>query len=198
MIWESYYYKDELAEIAHRLAKRKNFKKWNEKSLVLLEKDVFIAFFYIRKLLEAKKLSYLIGKQKIKLKAFLGKEKNATLLNNHKLDDLFNLNKENQEHVKLEFLCNQIIHSYILQICFEEFHDGLIGLFFCSDKKRNKKLYYIEIDNLIELLISISQDYPTNSIKKFNPETKDYEVLNYMPEHIKGKNFGHKNNGRVS
>jgi hypothetical protein len=50
--WEA-----ELLRIADRLEKRKTQKRWHEESRFLVERDIMIAAYIIRKLMEAKKLS---------------------------------------------------------------------------------------------------------------------------------------------
>lgn len=57
MIWESSFWKDDLVKVAGKLVKRTIQKRWPERSLASLEKDVFVSFYAIRKLIESKKIS---------------------------------------------------------------------------------------------------------------------------------------------
>jgi hypothetical protein len=57
MIWESHYWKKDLARLADCLRKRARQRQWSERSLAKMEKEVFIGFYSLRKLLEGKKLS---------------------------------------------------------------------------------------------------------------------------------------------
>jgi hypothetical protein len=51
MIYESYVYKEDLGRIYARMYKRKTQKRWSDHSTFLLEKDFFVGFFLIRKLM---------------------------------------------------------------------------------------------------------------------------------------------------
>ena len=57
MISDSVPWKIELLRIADRLEKRQTQKRWSEQSFFLAERDVMLAAYIIRKLIEAKKLS---------------------------------------------------------------------------------------------------------------------------------------------
>jgi hypothetical protein len=63
MFSESYIYKDELLRYANDLIKRKEQRKWFDRSYLLIEKEIFFGFFVIRKLCESYKISeYLKSK----------------------------------------------------------------------------------------------------------------------------------------
>lgn len=57
MIWGSHSWKEDLARLAGNLRKKAQQRRWPERSTAKLEKEVFMGFYAIRKLLEAKKLS---------------------------------------------------------------------------------------------------------------------------------------------
>jgi len=57
MFSESYIYKDELLKYSRDLLKRKDQKKWFDKSYLLVGKEIFFGFFIIRKLCESYKIS---------------------------------------------------------------------------------------------------------------------------------------------
>ena len=70
MIWESQFWKEDLARLALQLKKRTGQRRWSERSLAKLEKEVFIGFYAIRKLLESKKLSERLTKTQIPIETF--------------------------------------------------------------------------------------------------------------------------------
>jgi len=82
-----------------------------------LEKFFFISAFIIRKLIEANKLSdelenkdfNCIKYQRIRNDDFFD------FLNRHHFEKFYNLEKEEKSFIKLENLCNILIHSYVFQ-----------------------------------------------------------------------------------
>ncbi len=178
MIFESSYWKDDLLKIAERMKRRQVQKRWTERSLANLEKDVFIAFYSIRKLFEARKLSINVTDSPVNLTSYKAISE-VTRLNKHKIDEKFDLSNGSDEKQKLIFLCNQLIHSYIFEIGVEEETNGLSSIFFCSDRERNRKLYQLELSELLRILESVGTDYPTAYMWTYEDNEKDYRVVSY-------------------
>lgn len=164
MILESSYWKDELFRIAQRMRRRRTQKRWVDASYHLLEKDVFIAFFAIRKLIEAKaKLSPSITDRPIQLVRYRpNPDSNVTLLNRHRIHEHYDLSKGSQCRKQLKFICDQFVHSYVFEPFFLEEGSLFQGVYFSSDQNRNAELYALDGDDLIELLERVSSDYPTS------------------------------------
>ena len=151
MIVESSYWKEDIQRIADRLQKRSKQKRWPERSFYLVEKDVFIAFYGIRKLIEAKKLTQATEKMSIQLYTYPTTGYGVTRLNSHNIDRLFDLEKPQKQTRELKFICNQIIHSYVFTPALTE-DNGLAGIMFSSERERNQSLYFMETDHLIKAL----------------------------------------------
>lgn len=64
---ESCFWKEDLIKHAKRLKPSKKPKRWSERAVVNFEKELIISFFYIRKLLESKKVSKNIENYKMKI-----------------------------------------------------------------------------------------------------------------------------------
>lgn len=177
MIWESHYWKEDLARLADRLRKKARQRRWPERSLAKLEQGIFIGFYAVRKLLEARKLSEREIKRLISADSFsyTGKQQ-ITLLNwNTKLHEAFNFEKPKKVKLSITFLCNQVIHSYVYKEVFDE--EGLLtGIFISSDRERNRMLYFIALSELIKTFSTISKDYPSNAEYQFDPTVNDYIV----------------------
>jgi len=177
MIWESHYWKNELLKITKRLKDRKKQKKWFDTSLAKIEQDVMLGFYIVRKLKEAKKLSDSVAHHRVNLKTYSAKGKNVTYMNWHKLDEVYDFSKINGQTRSLSFICDQIIHSYVFVVELDE-NSNFTGILFCSDKKRNKELYFLEIDILTSLFENIGNDYPSSATYIFNNKIQDYDVSN--------------------
>ncbi|MBF0342692.1 MAG: hypothetical protein HQL06_00525 [Nitrospirae bacterium] len=174
MIWESWPWKRELFRIASRLEKRKQQKKWPEPSLAKVEMEMFFAAYSLRKLFEAAKISdnTTTSQFDVKVYDFIGT--NVTKLNWHKIDKHYDLTKSVHSKKEALFICNQLIHSYVFVLLFEE-TGGLSGIYFCSDRERHKHLYLLDIDDLISYLVKVSQDEPHTIKSVFNEKKRDYD-----------------------
>lgn len=180
MIWESHFWKEELVRLARQLQKRRKQQRWPERSLAKLEKEVFIGFYVIRKLLEARKLSDSLSKKRIAVEAFrFTGARQITIYNwNSKFADAYDFENPALVSMRLEFLCNQIVHSYIFKEVFDE--DGVLsGIFICSDRERKEKLYYVSLLELIKVFLSVGSDYPTHQRSVFDPKRGDYGINNW-------------------
>lgn len=177
MIWELHYWKSDLLKIVKRLEDRKKQAKWFESSLAKIEQDVMLGFYIVRKLREAKNISDTVAKKRLSIKAYPAKGKNVTCLNWHKLDELYDFSRPNGQIRYLGFICDQIIHSYVFVTNFDE-NNKFTGILFCSDQKRNTQIYSLSINAITETFKKVGNDYPSQSVWKFNEQTGDYDVSN--------------------
>lgn len=180
MIWESRFWKEDLARLALQLQRRRAQRRWPERSLAKLEKEVFIGFYAIRKLLEAERLSERLTKTQVPIEAFrhTGAARITKFNWNRKVFDAYDFEKPLKERVTVKFLCDQVIHSYIYKEVFDD-KGGLFGFLISSDWERSKKLYRVSIADLIKLFTSVGRDYPENHSAVFDPKRGDYIIRSW-------------------
>jgi hypothetical protein len=178
MIYESRFWKDDLLKQARSLLKKSTQKRWTENTYFRFEQTVMLGFYSVRKLVEAKKISDMVAEQRVNLSMYKHKDEwnPTTLLNKRKIDKLYNLNEEEVISRNLRFLCNRLVHSYVFEERFDDESGLLLGIFFNSDKDRNKALYYIEIQKIIDIFEQVGSDYPTEVHYTANFKTMDYDV----------------------
>jgi hypothetical protein len=177
MIWESEHWKKPLLRLASKLVRWRNPREWTERELVSIEKDIFVAFYSIRKLMDAKKLSDATEVMPVNVTIYPSKGKAVTIYNWEKIDKLYDLEAKNLSQRDLRFICNQIIHSYVFMPEIDE--NGVFqAIVFCSDRERNANLFGIGADDLIKALRVVGKDYPATSASVFNPKKRDYDVTN--------------------
>jgi hypothetical protein len=177
MIWESGDWKEDLLKIALKLSKRIHQKRWTERSFFLFEREMFFAFYSIRKLIEAKKLSDYVVEAKISLQAFKSMGLPVTRFNRDRINELYDLQNPSNKSIKLKDICNQFIHSYIFVPCFGEFNE-LDGIIFCSDHTRKHRVFKLAIADLIEALKMVGSDYPSSGHYVLDEKLGDYHVVN--------------------
>lgn len=112
MIQESRYWKEPLLRAANWLENLRIKERAAERSLVRVERELFVGFYGIRKLLETFKLSSSTKNMRFAL-AWSPCIKRVDYLNAGCVHELFDVQLVHIEERDLEFLCNQFIHSYV-------------------------------------------------------------------------------------
>lgn len=96
-------------------------------------------------------------------------------MNKGKIEKLYDFDNEQVVLKKIIFFCHQFIHSYVFEVVFDD-HYCLNGVFVNSDRERNKALYLIKIQKIIDIFEQIGNDYPTELQYTANFKTLDYDV----------------------
>ena len=131
-----------------------------------------------RTLIERHKLSEELLSERMSVSAYAKKtQKPTTWLNNHKIDELFDLDSPRPAALGLGFYCNQIIRSYIL-LPVQDGHK-FSHLLFCSDYERNRYLYFAAVPEVVAMMRKVASDYPASLHFKFDPRKQDYDIKNY-------------------
>lgn len=177
MIRESGLWKEELLRIADALERRYNQKRWTERSLFLLEKELFVGFFILRKLIESSKISTVLTKEMVDVAVYQAGMKEITLLNQHRFPEFYDLYAGKTETLNYEHVSNQFIHSSIVAP-FIPFGGSLVGVFIVSDRVMKKQIYYIALRKIIEIFISVGNDEPTKREVSFDESRKEYVISN--------------------
>ena len=112
---DSTYWKTELFPVADLIDELATFTRFSERLANEFEREVTLAIFAVRTLIERHTLSEELLAEQIPVQAYPKKtQKPTTWLNNHKINELFDLDSPHRRNLDLLFFCNQIVHSYIL------------------------------------------------------------------------------------
>jgi transcriptional regulator with GAF, ATPase, and Fis domain len=122
-------------------------------------KDVFLGFFIIRKLLEARKLSVQVESTPVRVMTQPWKGNHRiTHLNWDRFDsDAYDSSAAANETLPLLDLCNLFVHSCIYVPLMSDDRQ-LEGLFVSSDRSRHQKLFYIDAIQTVALLRAVAND----------------------------------------
>jgi hypothetical protein len=175
MISESHYWKSDLLKQAQSLRRRTNQKRWTETSSARVEQAIMLGFYAVRKLIEAKKLSDDVANQSLGLITHPWRGKAVTRINRFDYWELYDLDKSRTVSRSLAFLCNQVIHSYLFALSFDD-ANSLDGVLVASDRERNQALYFIRSQQIVELFEQVGNDYPNAMDLEFDERGQDYTV----------------------
>ncbi|MBL5900529.1 hypothetical protein I7V27_16510 [Lelliottia amnigena] len=159
MIHESYYWKDDLLKLSRKLESRLLQSRWGERNLYTIEKEIFIGFYSVRKLIESKKISDSIKSKLYDIKEFPHNGNKGSVADPYRIEDYL-LTQEKIAKLSVATICNQFIHSFHF---IPYFHNGknLAGFYFCSDHKSATSLYFISLIDIIDIFQIVGKNYPS-------------------------------------
>ncbi len=187
MIIESYIWKEELNKELKSFEKfLKDFdilnedEKYQDKYNLKIEKFFFVTSFIIRKLIEAKKITDFLVKEKLHCIGYEKIYRLPRLLDyyGHSCDIEKNycLDKPLNFTISLQDICNLFIHSYVFQGCFNK--NRFDGIFINSINTKNKICYYITYQQYKKIIVDVCNDFVNEVIMRFNAEKNITEVIN--------------------
>ncbi|MFI6779300.1 hypothetical protein [Nocardia sp. NPDC050412] len=151
MISDSIPWKDELLKIANRLEAKTMQKRWPERSGFLVERDVMLSAYAIRKLIEAFKLSDALRDKQFPVEQFdmIG-PKAPDWYTRVEFWEFYDMDNPSPHLLTLRELCNQIIHSWMWQISADEHTNLFDGFLVSSDRESRKRLFFVNATTYIE------------------------------------------------
>ena len=149
MIYEDSCWKNELEVLSKKLEMRLIQKRWTKKSFFSLEKEIFLGFFIIRKLVESNHVEKNVLIKKYSVYEYF--------LNANVVIEEVEINKCKKQNLDIKMLSNQFIHS---KAFFPYIHKGrLIAIIVSSDyKMKNNECYLISIFEIINMYETISNN----------------------------------------
>ena len=139
--------------MAQRLEARRSQKRWSERTTFLVERDLMVGAYAIRKLSEAKKLSTAFEAEQVPATEFpLKGSRHPDRMYWHRVDEFYDLDDGRRVDLTLRDICNQFIHSWVFMEGFSDGGPGLDGVFVCSDSERKKRLLYFKVETLVRIL----------------------------------------------
>lgn len=157
VISDSVPWKVELRRVADRLEKRKGQKRWTEQTSFIVERDVMVAAYAIRRLIEARKLSDDVTSTEVEVTRHDLSVGPPDLISFDRVWKHYDLNAGTAWALSLADFCNQIIHSFVWALGGYE-TGGLSGVFFSSDRARRNYLYFADADLILSLLRRMAYD----------------------------------------
>lgn len=130
-----------------------------------IERDVMASAYSVRKLLEAHKLSDSLAQSVVPVEAYPLIGRVPDYMNWHRLDEFYDFSRGQTCRLTITQLCNQFIHSFVWMIESEEPQTdgevatpGLLGCLVASDMKRDRCVYRVGVDSLIDLFRSVGTE----------------------------------------
>ncbi|MGY3439380.1 MULTISPECIES: hypothetical protein [unclassified Marinovum] len=174
MAIESLYWKEDLARIAKTIRPVPKPKRWSERAVCTVERDVMIGFFIVRRMIELHKVSSRIAKMKVDVFG-TPTVKNVTFLNRFSLEENYDWEAEKLEKKSVAYVCNQSIHAYV-SFVLRGTDRNWSDLVVVSDFDRNKAVWRIPFPTIIKLFEETSKGWPSGASWVFDEKMGDYRV----------------------
>lgn len=172
---ESYYWKEELARIANTIRVRKQPSRWTERGHCVVERDLMIGFFIVRRLIELTKVSSATRDLLLNVFSSPPRGKPIHLMNGHDIDSVYDLKNENPQTKKPLYVSNQFIHSYTSYVVRDQTRNWS-DVYIVSDYDKNTCLWRIPISEIQRLFRVAATDDVRGVSLTYNEKKGDYDV----------------------
>lgn len=162
-------------KFASSLRKRASQKRWSAPSLCRCEQLIMVGFFYVRKLIDSRKLSRDFADRQIKPRAYPSTGKHVHLMNvHHDLDEFFDMGTHRHKTLKIEQIASQVIHSYIFYLVTEE-SGPLQGIVVASDVVLDSELLELSFSDVIRIFELAGRGEDDKAITlRYDDKRQDY------------------------
>lgn len=171
MITESYYWKKPLLTGAKFIRKYMDAENITDAQFARIEREIFVGFYSIRKLLEATtKVSAKTRDMKVALKQYQKRSDQPIVdwYNRNEFWELYDLEQPAQEFRDLLYVAHRMVHSFIFTLSGDD--DGH-GVFFTSDRDKESRLNFLSTDEIIRVFEIVGTDYPSGFRGRRDPRT---------------------------
>ncbi|GAA2086382.1 hypothetical protein [Brevibacterium salitolerans] len=160
MIDDSAPCKETLGRIAVDIERRAGQKRWTDRTGFLMERDVMVASFAMRKLLDTPgKISDGAEAERVQVLSHPLKGQPPDFWSRHEFWEMFDLKQGKREQISVRELCNRVVHSVVFSFNgSEEPQHRLEGIFVASDFSSKRSLTYIEVTELVRVLRVYAHD----------------------------------------
>jgi len=141
----------------------------------VLERDLMLGFFMLRRLIELRKVSRVTRDDTLSIFSYKSVVKNVTRLNGHDIWKLYDMEKEIPEKKKPSYIANQFIHAYTSFIARDESRNWS-DVFVVSDFDRNEYIWRIPVPEIRRIFRIAADDYPHTTHMVFNEKKGDYDI----------------------
>lgn len=172
---ESRYWKEELHRIAAQLHPRPRPKRWSERQHCIIERDLVIGFFIVRRLIELHKVSPAI--RNFRMDTYFAPTRGTlvTRLNSGNVFALYDVGRERKTTTTPLSLSNQFVHAIASFVTRDE-RRNWDSVFVVSDFDRNNGIWRVPVAGIRSLFEMASRDYPRAVSFKWNQRTNDYDM----------------------
>lgn len=194
MIQDSTPWKDELLRIASSLEKRCQQKRWSERRIFLLERDLMLGSFALRKLCDSLKVSTHLRRSGIPVIQHRLKKEPLWRFDWTDLGEIYDLDSPKRGAITPERFANQFIHSAVWMPEAEDpEYCTVSGFWVVSDLDKQRHVNYFAANDIVKLFRTVGEQdiaairhlYTPNGERVFEAWAKGEPQPTWMLEEVR-------------
>ena len=157
MIADSVPWREELLKVAAALERRSEMTRWTTRTGFLVERDLLVGMFTIRRLIESAKTSSLLPRERVSLRMHPLKDRVPGIYDRWSYWEYYDMESKRQTELTVRELVTLFIHSFVLEFYPSSEH-GPATIWVVSDRDRHKWLYSIPFAPLVALFRRVGDE----------------------------------------
>ena len=157
MISDSVPWREELLKIATALERRAELKRWSTRTGFLVERDLMVGMFTIRRLIEAAKTSSLLPRERVSFGMHPLTGRVPGIFDRWAYWEYYEMDSKRQTELTVRELVSLFIHSFVLEFYPESEH-GPAMIWVVSERDRHKWLYSISFARVAALFRRVGNE----------------------------------------
>lgn len=158
MIWESHYWKRDLARFGRVVESASAVKDWDTGQYLKVEKSVMLGCFVVRKLSESGKMSDAVAGRSVEVKVWpLAPALQPPTLLSHDQLERFDPDSATSATVRWLRVCDLVIHSLVFVPVWDE-PDSTWLLAIASDRSRSREATVVRVTDFAHLFREVARD----------------------------------------
>lgn len=155
---ESWPYKRDLLRFASEFQRRATHQIWRDSSLWKAEQLLFVGFYFVRKLIENRKVTDGCARRSILIQsAKLSRDREVSDFMRYDLEKDLETAEFTDVKVDVSQLCDKIIHVWWCTPI-QRVQGGLAGYIFTTDRKKNAELWLLPTESIVDVFTSFGRN----------------------------------------
>ena len=157
MISDSVPWREELLKVAIALERRAELKRWTTRTGFLVERDLMVGMFTIRRLIESAKTSSMLPRERVSFGMHPLTGRVPGIYDRWAYWEYYAMDSKRQTELTVQELVSLFIHSFVLEFYPQSEH-GPATIWVVSDHDRHKWLYSISFARVAALFRRVGNE----------------------------------------
>ena len=150
-------WREELLKVATALERRAELKRWTTRTGFLVERDLMVGMFTIRRLVESAKTSSLLPRERVSFGMHPLTGRVPGIYDRWAYWEFYDMDSKRQTELTVRELVSLFIHSFVLEF-YPQSEDGPATIWVVSERDRHKWLYSISFARVAALFRRVGDE----------------------------------------
>lgn len=172
-------WRGELLKTAEALERRAALTRWTTRTGFLVERDLMIGMFVIRRLVESAKTSSLLPHERVSFGIHPLTGRAPGIYDRWSYWEYYDMDSKQQTELTVRDLVNLFIHSFVLEF-YPLSEDGPATIWVVSERDRHKSLYSIAFAGVVKLFRRVGDEDVVHMEGDWNDSMKRLSQHDYV------------------